>query len=263
MALPDLTGQNIENTYQRVLHTDGTNLFNGTGSIVGSLNLDVKQFTANGDAQFYNPTVFGDNVDMQGNINLIGNVTASGVIRASAFVNTDNVNLGLNLRGAGTEITGALDVTQDITATNITASGDISASGTITGNSIVGTLATAAQTTISSLANSVTVGTLDRKLTLTGGNSFLAQHPTLTGGAGIINFASGINITGEYKLSFDNDTDNTYIKANSDNPEDLEIHADQDIILNPDNQVIVNSNISSSGTVIAASFVGNMDGGSF
>ena len=33
MALPDLTGQNIQNTYQRVLQTDGTNVLNGTGSL--------------------------------------------------------------------------------------------------------------------------------------------------------------------------------------------------------------------------------------
>ena len=34
MALPDLTGQNIENTYQRILQTDGTLIYDGTGSIV-------------------------------------------------------------------------------------------------------------------------------------------------------------------------------------------------------------------------------------
>jgi len=177
MALPNLSGSNIQDTFQRVLHTDGNLVHDGTGSLL--------------------PIAFG--------------------------------------------------------------SGNISSSGAIIGNSIVGTIGTAAQTNISSLAHSVTVGTLDRKLTLTGGNSFLAQQPTLTGGAGIINFASGINITGEYKLSFDNDTENTYIKANSDNPEDLEIHADQDIILNPDNQVIVNSNISASGDL----FFNNIDGGTF
>jgi hypothetical protein len=34
MALPDLTGLNIEDTYQRVLQTDGVNIYDGTGSIV-------------------------------------------------------------------------------------------------------------------------------------------------------------------------------------------------------------------------------------
>lgn len=34
MALPDLTGLNIEDTYQRVLHTDGASVYDGTGSLV-------------------------------------------------------------------------------------------------------------------------------------------------------------------------------------------------------------------------------------
>jgi len=33
MALPDLTGQNIQDTYQRVLQTDSVNILDGTGSI--------------------------------------------------------------------------------------------------------------------------------------------------------------------------------------------------------------------------------------
>lgn len=39
------------------------------------------------------------------------------------------------------------------------------------------------------------------------------------------------------KISFNNDNNNTFIRANSDTPEDLEIHADQDILLQPDNNV--------------------------
>lgn len=34
MALPDLTGQNIQDTYQRVVQTDGSLLYNGTGSLI-------------------------------------------------------------------------------------------------------------------------------------------------------------------------------------------------------------------------------------
>jgi len=34
MALPDLTGINIENSYQRVVHTDGTLYYDGTGSLL-------------------------------------------------------------------------------------------------------------------------------------------------------------------------------------------------------------------------------------
>ena len=34
MAVIDFTGQNIQDTYQRVVQTDGTNLANGTGSLL-------------------------------------------------------------------------------------------------------------------------------------------------------------------------------------------------------------------------------------
>ena len=34
MGLPNLSGSNIQDTYQRVLHTDGTSIFDGTGSTV-------------------------------------------------------------------------------------------------------------------------------------------------------------------------------------------------------------------------------------
>ena len=34
MALPNLSGSNIQDTFHRVLHTDGTEYFDGTGSVV-------------------------------------------------------------------------------------------------------------------------------------------------------------------------------------------------------------------------------------
>jgi hypothetical protein len=34
MALPNLSGSNIQDTFQRVLHTDGASIFNGTGSTI-------------------------------------------------------------------------------------------------------------------------------------------------------------------------------------------------------------------------------------
>ena len=39
MALPDLTGQNIQDTYQRVLQTDDGTLRDGTGSLVDELTI--------------------------------------------------------------------------------------------------------------------------------------------------------------------------------------------------------------------------------
>jgi len=47
MSLPDLTGQNIENTYQRLVQTDGANFYDGTGSII---NLGEEIFPYTGSA---------------------------------------------------------------------------------------------------------------------------------------------------------------------------------------------------------------------
>jgi len=42
MAGPfDFTGQNIENTYQRVLQTDGNNIYDGTGSLFTLPSVDT------------------------------------------------------------------------------------------------------------------------------------------------------------------------------------------------------------------------------
>jgi len=40
MALPNLEGQNIQDTYQRVLQTDGGTLKDGTGSVVDHITVD-------------------------------------------------------------------------------------------------------------------------------------------------------------------------------------------------------------------------------
>ena len=59
MALPDLTGLNIQDTYQRVLQTDGGDLRDGTWSLVTLTNITAS-----------------------------GNISASGIITAASFVGT-------------------------------------------------------------------------------------------------------------------------------------------------------------------------------
>jgi hypothetical protein len=69
---------------------------------------------------------------------------------------------------------------------------------------------------------------------------------------------SGYNFDfGNNKISFDSDATNTYIQANTENPEDLEIHADQDIILHADGEVIVTQSL------IAKDSIEGRFGGSF
>tara|TARA_R100001015_G_C4467971_1_gene52619 strand:+ start:127 stop:324 length:198 start_codon:yes stop_codon:yes gene_type:complete len=53
MALPDLTGQNIQDTYQRVLQNDNGTLRDGTGSLVTLTNITASgNISASGDIQF-------------------------------------------------------------------------------------------------------------------------------------------------------------------------------------------------------------------
>ena len=53
MALPDLTGQNIQDTYQRILQTDNGTLRDGTGSLVTLTNITASgNISASGDIQF-------------------------------------------------------------------------------------------------------------------------------------------------------------------------------------------------------------------
>jgi hypothetical protein len=72
------------------------------------------------------------------------------------------------------------------------------------------------------------------------------------------------------KISFDSDSTNTYIIANTDDPEDLEIHADQDVLLLPDNNVgigttspseklTVSGNTYISGTIDAPNLGAGVD----
>jgi hypothetical protein len=133
MALPDLTGQNIENTYQRVLQTDGTNFYNGTGSAfitdTGGNQPDnngIIRYT-NGklisDSNFsYNGTIFdaqceevnlvaaSSGIRLQGSITMSGGISASGTIIAQDIVNASDSNSGLRIRPTVTDILNDLNV---------------------------------------------------------------------------------------------------------------------------------------------------------
>jgi hypothetical protein len=66
MALPDLTGINIENSYQRVVHTDGVNFYNGTGSLLNLGQINTGSFATTGSNRF------------NGNQTITGSLTVSG-----------------------------------------------------------------------------------------------------------------------------------------------------------------------------------------
>lgn len=84
MALPDLTGQSIETTYQRVVQTDGTNYYDGTGSLlnIGGGSINTGSFATTGS------NIFVGNQIVTGSINVTGNITATylnGIVDGGIF----------------------------------------------------------------------------------------------------------------------------------------------------------------------------------
>ena len=117
MALPDLTGKNIQETYQRVIHTDGNKIYNGTGSLL--------------------PIEFNEN-----------NVIISGTLTAQTYVVSEsitNVSSGSTIFGNSSDdlhsFTGSLHVSGGINGNSIR--GD-----TLIANETIKLLAGAQDTTI-------------------------------------------------------------------------------------------------------------------
>jgi hypothetical protein len=84
MAGPfDFTGQNIETTYQRVLQTDGINIYDGTGSLVNiDLDINTGSFATTGS------NIFLGSQTITGSISVTDSVTASyfvGIIDGGTF----------------------------------------------------------------------------------------------------------------------------------------------------------------------------------
>ena len=155
----DFTGQNIQDTYQRVLQiSSSSQLADGTGSLIPFLNVSASYaFTAsieitkeisssNADSASLvmlstqpNITSLGTltELNVNGNITASNNISASGTIISSNLSGTntgdqDLSNLVTNDQTASFAVTGS-----DVIFGNITASGDISASGNIHSSNLI------------------------------------------------------------------------------------------------------------------------------
>jgi hypothetical protein len=64
MALPDLTGLDIEDTYQRILQTDGVNIYDGTGSLVNII--ETGSFATTGSNIFNGTQIINGNINING-----------------------------------------------------------------------------------------------------------------------------------------------------------------------------------------------------
>ena len=101
MALNDLTNQNIQDTYQKVIQTDGVNIANGTGSLLpisfdgnnviisGSLTAQTYVVSESIVAVTSGSTMFGNSADDTHTFE--GAITASGDISASGDLYSANV----------------------------------------------------------------------------------------------------------------------------------------------------------------------------
>ena len=168
MALPDLTGQNIQDTYQRVLQTDATgSMRDGTGSLFLPVSASYAVTASYAETALIEITkevsssyaetasMASSNFIIQGHVTASGNISASGRLIANDLQlnsqTTTNIvgsKLGLDSSGqvridsAGSSINFSrsnVDLLRLIPGSdsayfigNITASGNISSSGTIT-----------------------------------------------------------------------------------------------------------------------------------
>ena len=120
MAVNDFSNQNIQDTYQRVVQTDGTNLADGTGSLL-PISFEGNDVIVPGalKAQSYivsesiinvssGSTIFGDSIDDSHSFN--GAITASGGISSSGTMTA------LSMSGDGSNLTGIVSASHAGTA---------------------------------------------------------------------------------------------------------------------------------------------------
>ena len=236
MALPNLENQNIQDTYQRVVQTDGTNTADGTGSLL-PISFD------------------GNNVIISGSLVAHSYVVSESVTAVSSgstiFGNTiDDIH----------QLTGSLYVTSsNLTITPISlaigekndgnSEGDITASGYN-----LWTLANTLPVNFSRMVeNTVTLGSNHGSFPTTVSGSTLRLHAS----ADIICDMDG----SDFRL---NKSDTEYFRFNLDT--DPKIDATGDIIIDPSggDMHLHGSDLTVTGSINASGDInGTIDGGTF
>ena len=138
MAGPfDLTGQNIENTYQRLLQIDGALIYDGTGSLVnitpsGSSPIDTSSFATTGSNTF-----IGNQI-ITGSLNVSEGVTAAsftGSLLGTASYATNALSSSYAANGGVTQLLAGPNVT--LSPTN--GLGQVTVSATLSGSTVFNT----------------------------------------------------------------------------------------------------------------------------
>jgi cytoskeletal protein CcmA (bactofilin family) len=146
MALNDLKNQNIQDTYQKVVQTDGTNLADGTGSLL-PISFDGNNVTISGSltANEYIVSSSVTNITvatLSGSTNFGDSQDDTHRFTGSLYLANDlKANAGFQIGPPGESLastTANLSINGNIfTKTHITASGNISASGNIYADNFV------------------------------------------------------------------------------------------------------------------------------
>ena len=126
MALNDLTGQNIQDTYQKVVQTDGTNLADGTGSLL--------PISFGG-----NQTITSGGLEVSGVFTIPGFNDVSSSL-AAAVAGGDNLGNHTATQAINLNNNAIFGITHLTASGNIITNGNISASGNIIGLNIIGSI---------------------------------------------------------------------------------------------------------------------------
>ena len=152
----DLTGQNIQNTYQRVLHVgDDGFMYDGTGSLYTPISAshEITTETSSSHAISADTASFATNFTASGNISSSGTITTSGatikghLVGKNSGLNDSHLTGFTNIQGYGNFQMGNSETIDSHIITgrsefvgNVTASSNISSSGTITATNGFGTI---------------------------------------------------------------------------------------------------------------------------
>ena len=218
MAISDFTGNNIQDTYQRVVQTDGTNLADGTGSLL--------------------PISFDGN-----------NVTISGSLTANEYIVSSSVtNITIATLSGSTEFGDTTDDTHTFIG-NITASGNINASGNLIVNEITASGDVLLENILFSSTNTIKRTNNGSILTFGSSNMVMSaggvQSISLTGTSININ-ESGADL--DFRVEGDTDQHLFFINAGA-NKVAIGTDTISDSLLTVDGDITIASGITASGDI--------------
>ena len=222
MAIENFEGKNIQDTFQRVVQTDGTNLADGTGSIFTPVSSShavtashaLFAVSASHEITFElssSHAISADTASFATNFTASGNISSSGNINANLFTIDGN-------KFAAVGSSGTFDIGQggqaSLNLTHITASGTISASGTITALSMSGN-----GSNLIGIVSASHAETADTALVATNGFSNALTVGTgvdLSGGAVNFNGSSARTLTLDLTEVITNDGANRILTSDGD-----------------------------------------------